>query len=160
MYIEVYRHKCYGGEYWFHLQDMAVFGCACRWRQYAPSNLWYLYSFTHGVISQKTKIFMKTFRVNKGIAAVILNLDTRHKGAVNLTPRSVYLRDRTGYTVNRRLVDPQSLSTRRLREHKYLWTYLNSNLGPSSVNRSRYINSRYEGWNFNSGNYLFTTNTK
>jgi hypothetical protein len=60
-------------------------------------------------------IFMKTFRVSKGIAAVILNLGTRCKGAVNLTPRSVYLRNRTRYPVNRRLAEPQSRFTRRLR---------------------------------------------
>lgn len=63
---------------------------------------------------------MKKFRVSKGIAAIILNLDTRRKGAVNLTPRSVYLRDRTRYPANRRLVELQSRSTRRLREQKNL----------------------------------------
>lgn len=113
----------------------------CRWRQYAPSDLWYLYSFIHGVISQKRRIFMKTFRASKGIAAVISNLDTRRKGVVNLMPRSVYLRDRTRYPVNRGLVEPHSRSARRLREHKLLWAYLNSNPGLSGVKRSRYINS-------------------
>jgi hypothetical protein len=113
----------------------------CRWSRCAPSNLWYLYRFIHSVISQKTRILIKTFRVSNGIAAVNLNLDTRRKGAVNLTPRSVCLRDRTRYPVNRRLVEPQSRSTGRLREQKNLWTYLNSNLGPSSAKRGRYINS-------------------
>jgi len=36
-------------------------------------------------------------------------------------------------------------------------------MGPLSIIRSistLYTRNRYEGWNFNSGNYLFTTDTK
>jgi len=29
-----------------------------------------------------------------------------------------------------------------------------------SLNKFLYDNTNYEGWNFNSGNYLFTTDTK
>jgi len=36
----------------------------------------------------------------------------------------------------------------------------NSTYNEFPVQHNRETNAKYEGWNFNSGNYLFTTDTK
>ena len=38
--------------------------------------------------------------------------------------------------------------------------FTTGNLGMCRVPQSAYHCCKYEGWNFNSGNYLFTTDTK
>jgi len=52
----------------------------------------------------------------------------------------------------------------RLYAHPVLQNYFNTEILLSSIhamgNSAAFRTPKYEGWNFNSGNYLFTTDTK
>jgi len=58
---------------------------------------------------------MKTYRSSGGIAPLILDLNTRWRWVVYFTSRLLYPRERTRYSLNTRLVGPQSWSFWRRR---------------------------------------------